>query len=196
MINVLISESNKDLFDILNQQQIFSNVSFQLIKDINQEFEYSIIITDYISKNTNPNNHYIVTGDKISENSDNINQAYLKPPFCLRNIAQLINNLAKNMDSQSKIFQGSSWIYDFGKEKLIINDKHIVLSEKENLLMKFLLENYPNSVSKKYLLDEIWGYKSDIETSTLQSHIYRLRKKIGCNETIIKTSSQGYYVEK
>ena len=54
----------------------------------------------------------------------------------------------------------------------------LYLTDKENEIFKFLINNLNSAFNKKQLLSHIWRYNEDIDTHTLETHIYTLRKKI------------------
>jgi len=73
--------------------------------------------------------------------------------------------------------------------------KKIRLTEKETAILIRLSAANGESVSRNTLLEEVWGYKAGIDSHTLETHIYRLRKKIeelGSNGSFLKTSRDGY----
>jgi DNA-binding response OmpR family regulator len=73
----------------------------------------------------------------------------------------------------------------------------IRLTEKETKIISFLYEGRGEVRSKDLILTAIWGYKGKISTHTLETHIYRLRKKlkIGLNEKdLILKSPEGYFL--
>ena len=73
--------------------------------------------------------------------------------------------------------------------------KKIRLTEKETAILTRLSVANGESVSRKALLEEVWGYKAGINSHTLETHIYRLRKKIeelGSSSSFLKTSRDGY----
>lgn len=75
------------------------------------------------------------------------------------------------------------------------NGKIIHLTEKEVHILQFLSQNQDKIVSRRELLDEIWGYAEGVETHTLETHIYRLRQKIEqdpADPHILITEDQGY----
>ena len=76
--------------------------------------------------------------------------------------------------------------------------KVLRFTEKENEIFYFLLSNNDNSISKRELLKNIWKYDENIDTHTLETHIYSLRKKIltkiGVEEAINYTEREGYSI--
>jgi len=75
---------------------------------------------------------------------------------------------------------------------LVISEVNEVrLTEKETDILMFLYSFANQTVSKKQLLNEVWGYKDGVTTHTLETHLYYLRKKLG-DDKIISTEKDGY----
>lgn len=75
------------------------------------------------------------------------------------------------------------------------DDQRILLTEKERNILLFLADRDKGAVKKDDLLHEIWNYAPDLETHTLETHIYRLRQKIEgdpTNPKILITENDGY----
>ena len=71
------------------------------------------------------------------------------------------------------------------------------LTEKENTILKLLYRVFPESATKDELLTEVWGMQNGLTTHTLETHIYRLRQKIGrlTKRPIVITTQNGYRLE-
>lgn len=69
------------------------------------------------------------------------------------------------------------------------------LTEKESAILSCLHRAGGSIVARQTLLDEVWGYAQNVETHTLETHIYRLRQKIESDPSspqILKTEDEGY----
>lgn len=72
-----------------------------------------------------------------------------------------------------------------------------LLTEKEVDILIYLLEHLQEDVSKEELLENVWGYKSDTTTHTLETHIYNLRQKLATSDgsSLLITTPKGYRLE-
>ena len=71
---------------------------------------------------------------------------------------------------------------------------YVLLTEKEIQLLELFL-SYKKPISKNKILDEVWKYSEDTDTHTVETHIYRLRKKIKSkflDEDFILNDKNGY----
>jgi len=96
---------------------------------------------------------------------------------------------------EQKTFENEIFIFQKAHRCLIVkkDNSHITLTEKENDLLTALANSYPNPLGKEQLLEQVWNYKPDIETHTLESHIYGLRQKLGpLADSLIKSTPMGY----
>ena len=113
-------------------------------------------------------------------------------------INYIINDLRQDLNKQNKILSFNTLSYDESSRR-IFNDKiSLILTEKENEIFSFLLES-KSSVSKKVLLKNIWKYNEGIDTHTLETHIYSLRKKLEKKlevKNILQHEENGYFLNK
>jgi DNA-binding response OmpR family regulator len=74
------------------------------------------------------------------------------------------------------------------QRSLTRGDEIVRLTEKETALLEYLAQS-PNPVGREELLAGVWGYDARIDTHTLETHIYQLRRKIG-SELILNENGQ------
>ena len=77
-----------------------------------------------------------------------------------------------------------------------VQNEEISLASKEYEILKLLRENKNAVVSRDTILDLVWGYDNSGDIRLLDNHIKKLRKKLGCNGSMIKTViRRGYRLE-
>ena len=174
-----------ELFDILNELK--NELNFEVIK-ISKNNLSKILSED------NQNN-LIVTQKKIPEieNQIIVNNLPVK-------IAKLIEKfniefLKKKFSQQSEIKIGNYKI-NLNSRELISNKKRIKLTEKETSIILYL-SKYKKPISIDEFQSKVWGYQLELETHTVETHIYRLRKKIlkiFNDENFIVSKKSGYQI--
>ena len=88
------------------------------------------------------------------------------------------------------------YLLDKNEKKLIKDNTYISITEKEVQLIE-LLFNEKKSLTKNYILKKIWNYSDNVDTHTVETHIYRLRKKIYTkfnDEKFILNFDKGYII--
>jgi len=123
---------------------------------------------------------------------------YLMKPVRLGGLVERIS-LLLNPDSGGTVGPYSVGSLNFEPLKKVIEHKvtgvSVRLTEKEKLLLETLYHARAKSVSRESLLKCVWGYQVAISTHTLETHIYRLRKKlhkVSGTESILVTTPKGY----
>ena len=122
---------------------------------------------------------------------------FLKTPFYFKELLKIIENiiLQRDMIDYSNL--------KFGKINLDMTGKvikgpnnSVKLTDKEAKIIWHLIDAKGDTISQDYLLNKVWGYNKDIETKTLTTHIYTIRKKITPFKNIlsIESSENGYYI--
>ena len=107
----------------------------------------------------------------------------------------MIEFLKQQFNNQSE-FQINKYKIDLNSRELLLNSSKLKLTEKEiNTIIYISKSNKPVTINE--LQEKVWSYQSDIETHTVETHIYRLRKKIlktfNDNEFII-SKKDGYHI--
>ena len=142
------------------------------------------------------NNYLIITNKKYS----NINNYFILEnlPLNILKLVEIINIefLKIQFNSQSKV-QINNYFIDLNSREMLLNTIKLKLTEKEiNTITYLSKQNKPVSIDE--LQEKVWSYQSDMETHTVETHIYRLRKKIfnffNDNEFIISTKN-GYQIK-
>ena len=135
----------------------------------------------------------------VSSDINSDKDIFLIKPVSLNKIDKIINDIKTNKlyEKVEKIKIKNYTLIPMQK-KLISKDKSefIKLTEKEVQILTEL--NNPNFISsKEYLLKKVWNYNPGINTTTVETHIHRLRKKLtkfSKTKLAIKYEKRGYYI--
>ena len=153
---------------------------FKIIKELENELNFHVIEVsnelDLTNKVQEPNNSLIITQKAEIDNSNQI--VLNKLPIKISKLFERINIefLKFQFNEKSKVDIGKYTI-DLNSRYLISNYQKLKLTEKEADIIIYLYKsNSPVKINQ--LQKEVWGFKSKLETHTVETHIYRLRKKI------------------
>tara|TARA_B100001121_G_C18649185_1_gene603204 strand:- start:625 stop:1176 length:552 start_codon:yes stop_codon:yes gene_type:complete len=118
-------------------------------------------------------------------------------PIELDKLLDVINLkfLKKKIEFKKNIKLGK-YLINFNTRKIIYKNKILTLTEKEAKIIDFL-NNSNDAVTVQLLQKNVWGHKSKLDTHTVETHIYRLRKKILTifnDNNFIKSKKSGYYI--
>lgn len=122
---------------------------------------------------------------------------YVTKPFRFHELlARIRAQLRAFSQSEDAVFRFSHFSFRPASKELTRTDGSAIrLTEKETAILKFLVKCGPDVVSRDKLLNEVWGYNTDVTTHTLETHVYRLRRKIEddpANACLLVTESGGY----
>ena len=88
-------------------------------------------------------------------------------------------------------------LIDTSKHKVFLKDKKISLTAKEFTLLKYLMKRADKVQTRDNLLDKVWGYDNSVTTRTVDTHVKRLRSKLGkYGENIETIRGVGYIFNK
>ena len=170
-----IKEKNSSDFDVI----LFHEEALN-IKEDNKIISNSNSLKIYASNNKN-----------LSDNFD----AFLEIPTSLKEINSTVENVAaKKVYNKNSSIQIKKYSLNKNEKKLFKNNNEIILTEKEIQLLELFLYN-KKPISKDKILSSVWNYSSDADTHTVETHIYRLRKKINdkfSDENFIINTKDGY----
>ena len=129
------------------------------------------------------------------KNAFNAFDAFLEIPSTLREINSKVENVAaKKIFSKNSSIGIKKYFLNKNEKKLSKNEKEIILTEKEIQLLELFLDS-KKPISKDKILSSVWNYSSNVDTHTVETHIYRLRKKINdkfSDENFIINTKEGY----
>jgi DNA-binding response OmpR family regulator len=122
---------------------------------------------------------------------------YITKPFSPKILVAKAKAILKrceiSLDKVNDEFSIDGFKVDFSTGKLILNSEEIVLTHKEFELLKLLVKNKGSILSKEQILDKVWGYDYFGDPRTVDTHIRRLREKLGEKSTLIVTlRGRGY----
>ena len=153
---------------------------------------------DFISKQFFKGTFIVFNSNKEDLCQENTNALSFDLPFNLNQLLQTIQNILIQKEAVE--------YHDIKFKKLILNmtsrtigssNLNSKLTDKEAKILWHLVKEKGQSVSQKFLLNKVWGYSDNIETKTLTTHVYTIRKKLNIFDNIfsIENSEEGYYVK-
>ena len=116
-------------------------------------------------------------------------------PLSISNVIQIIEGLIREEANKMNDIIIGNFSLDVVGRKISLNKINEKLTEKETEILWKLLNKIDHRIPQKEFLKEIWGYDENIETRTLETHIYRIRKKlnsIGAKDYKINNIDNSY----
>ena len=184
----------KILYNILDE--IKDYLKFQILHYKNEE--------NFLNSNDlNLNDSLILVrpDNKVFLNNEKINR---KKIFSIQNyplkIDKLVEMLNVNLIKQKYNYQSNiyikSYLLNLNSRTITKNNQNLKLTQKEIDIILFL-NNYDKPQKVNILQDKVWGYSLELETHTVETHVYRLRKKIKDkfkDNNFILSNEDGYLI--
>ena len=156
------------------------NGLYQILEELSLDLNFNIIVAENeesLNEKTKKNRNYLIISNKKNLNISN--QFFLdNTPTNIFKLIEKINieflKIQFNIQSEVKV---KNYTIDLNSREMIMNNKNLKLTEKEINTISYLSKS-EKPVSIDELQEKVWSYQSDIETHTVETHIYRLRKKI------------------
>lgn len=173
---------------------------YHILSEISLDINFRVFFID--SENTLNDKVKKLTNYLIISNSKNINfknQFILdKTPINVFKLLEKINiqflKLQFNNQSEIKL---NNYAINFNSREMFRENNKLKLTEKEINIITYL-SNLNKPISVEELQEKVWGYQFNVETHTVETHIYRLRKKIlstfNDNKFII-SKKNGYQIK-
>jgi len=175
------------------------NRLYQILIELDLNFNYEITSFDNqetLNEKLKKIKNYLIISNKKYLDVDN--QFILSnTPINIFRLIEKINieflKVQFNYQSEVKV---SNYIINLNSREILKNNKKLKLTEKEMNTIIYLFKS-ENPVSIDELQKKVWSYQSDLETHTVETHIYRLRKKFlnmfNDNDFII-SKTNGYQI--
>jgi hypothetical protein len=193
MQNVFIINFNS-LYEILDE--IKENLSFKIIKFENKEyFKKKLDLNKIDCLVISKTDHKLLLNDNITDkNFLDLNNL----PLSLKKLLELINiKLIKLKFNQQSNVIIKGYELNLNSKFFSKGNLNLKLTEKEIEIILYL-NNKKIKHKVADLQKNIWGYSADMETHTVETHIYRLRKKISDlfkDEKFILSDKNGYFID-
>ena len=201
-IHCLFFKINNLLLNFMSEKKIIlydCNDIYKILDEIKEFFDLDIKFLKKeteLEKLSQVNNHYIVISKKKIETT--INLLVLENlPIKIKDLMEKISIklLKKNYNLKSNVKVGK-YLLNVNSREIFDGNKKIKLTEKEVKILIYL-SDLGSYVRINELQEKIWGYKTDLETHTVETHIHRLKKKFidsFDDEKLIKSNRNGYKI--
>ena len=174
-------------------------LKFNSVKEKNSIYDVILFheeaLKDKEDKEIINNSHSLKICASNRKNLSNNFDAFMEIPSSLNEINAAIENVAaKQTFRNNSSIEIKKYLLNKNEKKLLKKEKEIILTEKEIQLLELFLNN-KKPISKDKILSSVWNYSSDADTHTVETHIYRLRKKINdkfSDENFIINTKDGY----
>ena len=172
-------------------------ILYEILSEINNYINFKLISVDKVSDlNLKDQNDYLLISNKKIKNVENQITLNNFPIDIIKLIESINVKFLKKKYSQQSDIDIGDYKLNLNSRKIFNGTKSLNLTEREaNIVIYLNNSKKPVKISKLQI--EVWGHNSKLETHTVETHIYRLRKKI--NDTFednnfIKSSKSGYVI--
>ena len=182
-------------------------IIYNIIEDINKDNFIAILDSLSLNKLIKDKvtlNNYLFIIDEISLDAANylsinyINYEIINEPLNILSLLKKLKNLIDQKNSAMlEIKKFKKFKYSFRLKIIYVDKLSLYLTDKENEIFQILIDNKNTSLNKKQLLSKVWNYSEEIDTHTLETHIYTLRQKIEKKlnlNNIIEHTDKGYRI--
>ena len=174
-------------------------ILYQILNEISESLNFEIIQSnekDLKEFNFDQKNNYLIIPEKKIEGVKN-SLILDNLPIKFEKLIEIINiKFLKNKFLDQSHIKIGEYNLDLNSRKISLGNKSLNLTERETNLIIFIKEK--KNVTVKELQKKVWDYSSDLDTHTVETHIYRLRKKMKetfGNESFILNTSNGYSID-
>ena len=173
---------------------------YQILKELDIDLNFNIVEVEneelLRNKIQDLKNYLVISKKKISRVDYQLIYNF-KPIKILKLVENINVDLMKNNFSDQSKVNINNYIIDLNSREMLFKDFKLKLTEKEvNTIVYLSKKNKPVNIEE--LEKNVWQYQSDVETHTVETHIYRLRKKISKtfkDQNFIISEKNGYQIK-
>ena len=174
-------------------------ILYQVFNEISESLNFEIVQSnekDLKEFNFNQKNNYLIISEKKIEGVKN-SLILDNLPIKFEKLIEIINiKFLKNKFLDQSDVKIGEYNLDLNSRKISFGNKSLNLTERETNLIIFIKDK--KNVTVKELQKKVWDYSPDLDTHTVETHIYRLRKKMKetfGNESFILNINNGYSID-
>ena len=209
LLNNLVAEQLSIIFEKFFNIKFFKSYCTNVISELDT-IDLTIVNFKFIKNNSNiltelenkkKSKIIIIFDDRVdrSQLKKYSNYNFIVKPFKLIQLIDIIKDFFITYETRQKNIKITNNLIFRPETKTLLNKKNNIivnLTEKESLLLNFILENKKNVLKKNEILINVWGITEKINTHTLETHIYSLKKKLNTfeyNHSFICSDNLGGY---
>jgi DNA-binding response OmpR family regulator len=120
---------------------------------------------------------------------------YITKPFSPRELVLRVQNVLRRLHSvqNSSVVTVDEFCVDKGNFEISLSGRRLELTTTEFKLLALLVDRRGRTLSRETLLQDVWGYENVIDTRTVDTHVRRLREKLGpAANRIVTVRGEGY----
>ena len=174
-------------------------ILYQVFNEISESLNFEIVQSnekDLKEFNFDQKNNYLIISEKKIEGVKN-SLILDNLPIKFEKLIEIINiKFLKNKFLDQSHIKIGEYNLDLNSRKISFGNKSLNLTERETNLIIFIKDK--KNVTVKELQKKVWDYSPDLDTHTVETHIYRLRKKMKetfGNESFILNINNGYSID-
>ena len=174
-------------------------ILYQVFNEISESLNFEIVQSnekDLKEFNFDQKNNYLIISEKKIEGVKN-SLILDNLPIKFEKLIEIINiKFLKNKFLDQSHIKIGEYNLDLNSRKISFGNKSLNLTERETNLIIFIKDK--KNVTIKELQKKVWDYSPDLDTHTVETHIYRLRKKMKetfGNESFILNTTKGYSID-
>ena len=172
---------------------------YQILDELNSDLNINVISLNNeksLKEKIKHLNSFLIISNKKYLSLNNQFILENKPINIFKLIEKINIEFLKYQFNNQSGFKVGSYVIDLNSREIVSKNVKLKLTEKEiNTIIYLSRSNNPVSVEE--LQEKVWSYQSDLETHTVETHVYRLRKKIlktfNDNDFII-SKKDGYHI--